>query len=706
MSVSAVGASVFVLGIKIPINSAEAKGHDAAVLNVFIGLDENGVVTFQNPFIEMGQGTYTSLPVIIAEEMDLDMANIKVVQAPHGKDYKILFNNTIRFTGGSLSVRSSYPILRTAGATARAMLIAAAANKWGVKADECKTEPGFVVHEPSGKKLPYGQLAKLAAKQPVPKDIKLKDSAAFRLIGKPVKRTDALVKATGAAMYGMDTGVKGMLYAAVRHIPEFGGTIASIDKKAALLMPNVLAVEEIPNGIAVIAKDYWHAKKALEALPITFSAVKNGGFSSEAYLKTLKSSFNAASVNAENIGDALAALKTAAKTIEAEYHVPFIAHATMEPANCTALVTRKHCTVWAPNQGADFVAELASKITGLSLDKIEVITPFLGGGFGRRFILDFVGEAVTLANNHKGKAIKVIWSREEDLQHGHYRPMSAAKFRAGFDADGNPLALHVTTVGEGPMGRLMPGFLKDPKLDASIFEGTVEQPYAIPNKRGDVVNISAKPTPICFWRSVGHSQNAFFKESFIDEMAHQGNVDPVEFRRKLLAEKPRFKKVLDTAVKMAGWKPKAWDVNGKKHAFGVALHESFNSIVAEVAEVALDDGILKVVKVWCAVDCGFAVNPAIVKMQMESGICFGLSAAMGEAITIEQGQAKESNFDTYPILRSDQMPAVEVEIINSGEAMGGIGEPGTPPIAPAVCNAIFALTGKRIRSLPLSQYTF
>ena len=472
LCVSAVGASVFVLGLRLPLDPAEAKGHEAATLNVFIGLDENGVVTFQNPFIEMGQGTYTSLPTLIAEEMDLDMDNIKVVQAPHGKDYKILFNNTIRFTGGSLSVRGSYQTLRTAGATARAMLLAAAAKKWGVNADECKTEPGVVMHPASGKKLPYGQLAKLAAKQPMPKNIKLKDSTAFRLIGKPVKRTDALAKATGAAMYGMDTTVKNMLYAAVRHVPEFGGAIVSIDKKAALKMPDVVAVEEIPNGVAVIAKNYWHAKKALDALPITFSEVKNGGFSSETYLKTLKSSFTAPSVNAENVGDALAVIKDASKTIEAEYHVPFIAHATMEPMNCTALVTPKKCTVWAPNQGADFVAEVATKITGLSLDKIEVNTPFLGGGFGRRFIMDYVVEAVTLANKHKGKAIKLIWSREEDLQHGHYRPMSAAKFRAGFDEEGNPVAFHVTTVGEGPMGRLMPGFLKDPKLDESIFEGT------------------------------------------------------------------------------------------------------------------------------------------------------------------------------------------------------------------------------------------
>ena len=416
---------------------------------------------------------------------------------------------------------------------------------------------------------------------------------------------------------------------------------------------------------------------------------------------------NESGVTAENVGDTVKMLPTAAKKIEAEYHAPFLAHATMEPMNCTALVTKNHCKVWAPNQGADFVATVVAKITGLKLASIEVITPFLGGSFGRRFVMDYVEQAVTLAKKHPGKPIKVVWTREEDFQHDHYRPMTIAKYRAGFDAQGNPVALHITTAGEGPLGRLMPAFLKNPDLDDSIFEGSAKQPYEIPNKRADVVNVPVKPVPIGFWRSVANSQNCFFKESFIDEMAHAVDADPVEFRRKLLANQPRFKKVLDTAVGMTTWKAQPWqDEKGVKHALGVALHESFGSIVAQVAEVTLNDGDIKVTRVWCAVDCGFAVNPAIVKMQMESGIAFGLSAALGEEITLEKGRVIQTNFDSYPILRPDQMPDVEVEIINSGEALGGIGEPGTPPIAPAVCNALFLLSGQRIRSLPLSQYTF
>ncbi|MGR9114645.1 MAG: molybdopterin cofactor-binding domain-containing protein [Gammaproteobacteria bacterium] len=707
IGVSAAGASVFLLGMSLPFGRLGSGNDEEAVINAFIGIDEEGLVIFQNPFIEMGQGTYTSIPAIMAEELDVDMAMLKVVQAPHGPEYRIMFNNTTRFTGGSLSVRSSYMTMRKAGATARAMLVRAAAEQWGVKPEECSTEPGAVVHKTSDRKISYGQLAPLAAKLEPPADVPLKDSASFRLIGKPVKRTDGLAKATGTAEFGIDVKVDGMLHAAVQQAPVFGGSVKSFDKSAVMKMPGVVAVEEIPNGVAVIADHYWHAKSALEQLPVTYDAGSNANFSSGAYLEKLKASLDETGVTAEKVGDAVKALAEADKKVEAEYHAPFLAHQTMEPMNCTALVASDHCKVWAPNQGADFVAKVAAEITGLTPDAIEVITPFLGGGFGRRFIMDYTAQAVTLAKRHPGIPIKVIWTREEDTQHDHYRPMAAAKFRAGFDAEGNPVALHVTTAGEGPMGRLNPEFLKDPKLDESIFEGAAHQPYAIPNKRADAVTVPVKPVPIGYWRSVANSQNCFFKESFIDEMAHAIAADPVEFRRSLLAGQPRFRKVLDTAVALADWKSKPWqDPAGIKHSMGVALHESFGSIVAQVAEVTLDDGDIRVLRVWCAVDCGFAVNPAIVKMQMESGIAFGLSAAMGEEITLEQGRVQQTNFDSYPILRPDQMPEVTVEIVNSGEPLGGIGEPGTPPIAPAVCNALFALSGQRVRSLPLSKHTF
>jgi isoquinoline 1-oxidoreductase beta subunit len=708
LGVSAATTGVFVIGMSLPLGKfANAATDKNGVLNAFIGIKEDGSVIFQNPFIEMGQGTYTSIPAIVAEELDIEMSSISVEQAPHGLDYRIMFNNTARLTGGSMSVRSSYDTMRKAGATARSMLIAAAAAEWQVPASECTTQPGMVIHEKSGRKMSYGELAPKAADMPVPAEVSLKDSSQFRLIGKPVKRTDSLAKATGQAEFGIDVKPEGMLIAAVMQSPVFGGSLESMDKSAVLKMPGVVAVEEIPNGVAVIADYFWHAKSALDKLTVSFKSGANANFSSAGYLQTLQSKLDEKGVSAEDVGDVVKALGSAAKTIEAKYHVPFLAHATLEPMNCTALVNTDHCIVWAPNQGADFVAQVAAGITALPLESIEVITPFLGGGFGRRFVLDYVVQAVTLANRHKGKPIKVIWTREEDTQHDHYRPLTAAKYRAGFDQDNKPIALHITTAGEGPMGRLNPEFLENPEIDHTIIEGAFNQPYAIPNKRMDLVHVSVAPVPLGYWRSVGNSQNAFFKESFIDEMAHAANTDPVEFRRGLLGSAPRYKKVLDTVVKMADWRGKPWQSeDGSQHAMGVALQLSFESIVGQIAEISLRDGKIKVHKVWCVVDCGFAVNPAIVVMQMESGIAFGLSAALAEEVTLEKGKVMQTNFNTYPILSADRMPEVEVEIINSGEPLGGIGEPGTPPIAPAVCNALFTLSGQRIRSLPLKNHGF
>jgi len=402
---AAAGASVLLLGVTLPTGCAKiGQTEQDQDLNAFIGIDDKGQVVFQNPFIEMGQGTYTSIPAIMAEELDVEMSAIKVVQAPHGADYKIMFDNTMRFTGGSLSVRSSYMTMRKAGATARAMLVQAAAEQWGVKPGDCTTEPGKVVHAASGRKLGYGELAEKAAKLTPPKDAPLKDSAAFRLIGQPVKRTDSLAKSTGAAEFGIDIKVDGMLHAAVMQSPVFGGKVASYDKEAVLKLPGVVAVEEIPNGVAVIADHFWHAKKALEKLPVTFDEGANAGFSTKDYKARLQAALNEPGHVAEEAGDAAKAMASAAKTIEAEYHAPFIAHVTMEPMNCTALVTQDRCTVWAPNQGVDFVVGVAAEITGLKPEAIEVITPFLGGGFGRRFVMDYAIQAITLAKKTSGQA--------------------------------------------------------------------------------------------------------------------------------------------------------------------------------------------------------------------------------------------------------------------------------------------------------------
>lgn len=702
-------AGAFVLGMSLPmsrIQGAYAASGENAKLNAFIVIDTDNSITFYNPFIEMGQGTYTSIPMIVAEELDADLASMAIEQAPHGDDYKIMFNNTIRFTGGSWSVRSSYDTMRRAGATARAMLINAAAEKWQTQPADCETKPGMVINKKNGKTLSYGELAPLAAQQTVPENVELKKPEDFRLIGKPVKRTDSLAKATGTANFGIDTQVDGMLIAAVRQSPVFGGKVESIDESSILSMPGVKWVDQIPNGVAVTADNFWHAKNAVEALKVTFDEGANSGFSSAGYLKDLQSRLDEPGVTAEQEGDPSSALANAAKTITVDYYVPFLAHATLEPMNCTALVTDKHCTVWAPNQGADFVAATAAKITGLPLDAIDVKTPFLGGGFGRRFVMDYTEQAVTLANAHQGTPIKVIWTREEDTQHDFYRPLTAARFRGGLDKDGNTVASHVTTAGEGPMSRLNPEFLQGAKFDRTQVEGIEKQPYHIANKRVDVVHVPLAPVPIGYWRSVAHSVNGFMQECFIDELAHAAGADPVQYRLSMLKNAPRFAAVLKKVASMANWSAKVMKKAGQKHAMGVALHESFGSIVGQVADVSLEDEQPKVHKVWAVVDCGFAVNPGIIAMQMESAIAYGLSAALAEEITLEKGRVTNTNFNTYPIMAGSAMPEVETEIINSGAQMGGIGEVGTPPIAPALCNALFTLTGKRIRSLPLSKIEF
>ena len=703
-----VATGALVLGFHLrPVQAALATAEQGGI-NAYIAVDSKGMVTVQSPFIEMGQGTYTSIPMLIAEELDVAMDAIRVEQAPYGQAYRIQFNNTVRITGGSTSVRLGYLPLRKTGASARAMLIAAASRRWNVTVAQLTTEPGYVINKKNGKKLSYGELAPLAATMAPPEDVTLKDPDQFRLLGKPTRRRDQEEKSNGTAKFGIDYQADNLLIAAVRQAPVHGGSVKSVDKNAVLNMPGVIAVDEIPNGVAVLADNYWHASKALDALPVEFNDGANAGFNNEAYLKKLQSRLDDAGEPAENAGDVKQALSSAAKTIAADYHAPYLAHATLEPMNCSALFTGDRCMVWAPHQSVDYVVQTTMQITGLAAEAIEVQTPYLGGGFGRRIMPDFVSHAVTLAQKHPGKSIKVVWSREEDTQHDHYRPLMAVRYRAGLDANGKPIAIHITNVGDGPLRQVLPAFMGDSKVDNSVVEGAAHQPYAIANRRTDYV-FEASPVPVGFWRSVGNSHNAFFKESFMDELAHAANQDPVKFRQSLLDSAPRFRKVLDTVAAMAKWKSVRWKAkDGRDHAMGVALHKSFGSIVGEIAEISLDDsGLVQVHKVWAAVDCGFAVNPMTIPLQIEGAIAIGLSAALHEQVTVKNGKTVNSNFDTYPILTAQEMPEVEVEIINGGgDELGGIGEVGTPPIAPAVANAIFALTGKRIRSLPINSHTF
>ena len=694
-----------VLGVKLPLvyrPAQAAVGHDS--LNAFLSITPDNVVHFLSPFVEMGQGVYTALPTIVAEELDAPLENFEIMQAPPGPEYRVMFGGTQRFTGGSYSVRSAFDALRRAGASARQMLVEAAAQRWNVDAASLETADGRVRNPMSGDTLSYGELAMEATALTPPAEPTLKDRADFQLIGKPLPRTDRFIKANGQAEFGIDVQVPGMVHAAIRQSPVYGGKPASVAKDAVLERPGVIAVELLDNAVAVVAEHFWQAKTALDALDIQWDEGDNAGNSTEAMREALLARVDEAGAVAEERGDAAGALAGAERVVEAVYHAPFLAHVTMEPMNCTASVTDESCEVWAPNQGVDTVVEVASAVTGLPAGKITVYTPFLGGGFGRRFMVDYAAQAMALSKAVQ-RPVKLIWTREEDTRHDHYRPLTVAKLRAGLDAAGKPVAFHGTLVGEGPLGRHMPQFLQNPAVDSSVVEGMIHQPYGFADLRVDVVDHKL-PMPIGFWRSVGHSMNAFFKEAFMDEVAAASGQDPVAFRRALLSDQPRYRKVLDTVVEMAGWRSGVYrNDDGEVRAMGVALHESFGSICAQIAEVSVADGEARVHRVWCAIDPGTIVNPAIIEAQMQGGIVYGLSQTLLEEITVENGRVQQSNFPDYPVLPPSRMPEVSVRIIESGEAMGGIGEPGTPPIAAAVVNAVAALTGERIRDLPLRKHS-
>ena len=697
------GATSLLLAFTLPLRPRLALS-DTSIptptrLNAFLKLDNNGKVTFYSPFIEMGQGTYTSLPMLVAEELDINIEAIKVVQAPHGDEYKIMFGGTRRFTGGSFSIRSSYDTMRSAGAAARSMLLEAAAQTWQVPVTQLQTELGYVLHSSTGRKLTYGSLVQQAAKITPPDNPILKPPSAFRYIGKPVKRTDSKVKTDGSAEFGIDVKVPGMLYAAVKKSPVYGAALKSFDAEAVSKLAGIIAIEPIPHGVAVVADTFWHAKQALDQLPVVFEASENEAFSSANLAQQMIARLDEPGITAETKGDVTLAFKQAKHVINAVYEVPFLAHTTMEPMNCTALVTNKSCELWAPNQGADFFAEMAANLTGLPLSKITVHTPFLGGGFGRRFYSDYAEQAVLLSKK-LGKPIKVIWTREEDIQQDFFRPMTVVKHRAAIDQTGSISGWHSTLAGEGPSGRLSRP--KPNEVDNSVVEGARDQPYQITNKRVDWVE-HKHPIPIGFWRSVGHSFNGFITESFVDEMAYATDKEPVEFRRGLLSEAPRFLRLLNSVTEMAGYRAGIQEVSGVRYAYGFAMHKSFNSIVAQVAKVSIEKGQANVHKIWCAVDCGTAVNPDTIEAQMQSGISTGLSQLFFEEVTFAKGKAEQSNFHNYRILPPNMMPDVAVKIIQSGAEIGGIGEPGTPPTAAAVTNAIFKLTKHRIRQLPIAN---
>jgi isoquinoline 1-oxidoreductase subunit beta len=694
------GAAGLVIGFYLPGRFEELAASPVgaaapAALNAWMRMGTDDRVTILIDKSEMGQGILTALCMIAAEELECDWKKIRTEFAPAAKEY---FNPAfgMQGTGGSSSVRSSWDPMRKAGAAARQMLLEAAAQKWGVEKTTCRAENGVVLHEATKRKLSYGSLAEAAAKLPVPQDPPLKDPKQYRIIGKSTKRLDTLDKVNGRAEFGIDIRRPRMLYAVVARCPVFGGKVASFDATKAKAVPGVKNVIQISSGIAVVADNTWTAMQGRRALDVKWDEGVNASVNSESISKLFAERAAQPGVEARKEGDAQAALAGAAKKIEAVYEVPFLAHATMEPQNCTADVRTDRCDVWAPTQFQTISQGTAAKICALKPEAVFIHTTFLGGGFGRRAGVDFVADAVE-TSKAIGAPVKVTWSREDDMQHDFYRPASYARMAGAVDAEGWPVAWTTRIACPSIMNLWFPGTIKN-NLDPTSVEGVANLPYTIPNILVDY-QLTETGIPVGFWRSVGSSQNGFFSECFIDELAAEGKKDPYEFRRHLLSKAPRHLGVLELAAQKAGWdKPLP---AGRFR--GIAVLFAFESYAAQVVEISVDRRArtLKVHRVLSAVDVGRVVNPANIEMQSESAIVYGLAAALHGAITISRGRVEQSNFNNYPVLRMDEMPVIETHIVPSEEKPTGAGELSVPPVVPALCNAIFAATGKRVRRLPI-----
>jgi isoquinoline 1-oxidoreductase subunit beta len=702
LKTGAVAGGGLVLGVCLRPFDGLAQGAEAKTStlapNAFVRIDSDDSVTVIVNHSEMGQGVYTALPMLIAEELDADWSKVRVEGAPVEPAYNHALWG-IQATGGSTSTWTEWERLRKAGAVARAMLVAAAAETWKVDPASCRTEKGQVIHTASRRRLSYGRLVEKASVMVPPQNVALKDPEKFKLIGKPTKRLDTPEKINGKAMFGLDVSVPGMLTAVVARPPVFGGKVKSFDASGAQAVPGVRHVVEIDRGIAVVADGYWPALKGRKALAIAWEEGPLAGLDSRQQREQYAQLAKKAGAEARKEGDVAAALGLAAKKLEAVYELPYLAHAPMEPLNCVADVRPGSCEVWTGTQFQTGDRDAAAEVTGLNPEQVKLHTMLLGGGFGRRAVFDshFVREAVQVSKAVKAP-VKVIWSREDDIRGGYYRPAVFHSVVAGLDGAGNPLAWQHRIVCQSFMiDTPFEGAMVKNGVDEVAVEGVADLPYGIPNL---LVDWQQAPggVPTLWWRSVGHSHSAFVVESFLDEMAHLSGKDPYEFRRALLGSHSRHKGVLDLVATKAGWgKPLP-----KGHGRGLAVHASFGSFVGQVAEVSVSrQGKLKVHRVVCAIDCGPVVNPDTVRAQMESGIVFGLTAALYGEITFEKGRVRQQNFHDYPMLRMNEMPVVETHIVPSSEKMGGVGETGVPPIAPAVANAIFAATGKRLRRLPI-----
>ncbi len=695
LQTSAIATAGLLIGFRLPL---EGQAGDEFKPNAFLRIAPNGSVRVILGKAEMGQGVYTALAMLLAEELDADWSKVSVESAPVAPEY----NHTvfgIQMTGGSTSVWSSYEQLRKAGAAARAMLVEAAAQTWQVEPASCRTESGFVIHDAGKHRLAYGALASAAAMLSPPKEVALKDPKDFRILGKPTRRLDTPEKTNGSAVFGIDVRLPGLLTAVIARPPVFGAKLRSVNSDRTWAIAGVRGVYQVDAGVAVVADGFWPAKRGRDALQVEWDEGPLADLTSAKLRAEFSELARKPGLVARNDGDAAAALASAAKKIEAEYEVPYLAHATMEPLNCVVDLRDGHCEIWTGTQFQTIDRAAAAAAAGLKPEQVEIHTTFLGGGFGRRAnpASDFVVEAVHVAKAAKAP-VKVVWTREDDTRGGYYRPAFFDRLAAGLDAANHLLGWTHTIVGQSIIAgtAFEPMMVKD-GIDGSSVEGAADLPYAIPNLRVEL-HSPKLGIPVLWWRSVGHSHTAFVVESFFDEVAHAAGKDPVEMRRALLAKHPRNLRVMELAVEKSGWGkplPAGW---GR----GIAVHESFGSFLAEVAEVSVSsEGVPRVHRVVCAIDCGPVVNPDTIQAQMESGIIFGLTAALYGEITFDKGRVQQRNFHDYRMLRIHETPEIEVHIVPSTDKQGGVGEPGVAPIAAAVGNAIFAATGKRVRRLPI-----
>ncbi|WP_338759154.1 molybdopterin cofactor-binding domain-containing protein [Massilia sp. METH4] len=706
---------------------------DAVTLNGWVAVAPDNTVTVIVPRAEMGQGVHTALPMLVAEELDMPLERVRIAAARPDKIYanlaairdalpfhpddqgaaqafarwtlaKVARELGISLTGGSSSVKDAWLPMREAGAAARAMLVAAAARAWEVAPAAIRTADGELFHDASGRRATYGSFAWPAAAES-PGDAVLKDPHAFRLIGRAAPRREARNKVDGSARFGIDARPEGMVYAAVRMAPALGGSIAGINPGDVTGMPGVLAVIDYTNalagqtgaraGVAVVAKTFWQARTAAEALAIRWDAGPHAELSSEGIVAGLRSALGDGERHVYFEQGEVEEAQAQGHVVRAEYSVPYQAHVAMEPVNCSAQVADGKVRLWLSTQVPSIAIEIAATIGGVAPEQVELHEYLLGGGFGRRLEGDMVAQAVAIARQCRGLPVQVIWTREQDIRHDVYRPAAVARLAATLDAAGTVKSWDFVGAGGALTGQYTLRNLGLPPAgpDKTTVEGAYDMQYEIPHQRIAHVAVDSA-VPLGNWRSVGHSYNAFFKESFVDEMAHAAGKDPVAFRAAMLLEHPRHAAVLEAAVRRAGTPPA-----GRAH--GVALHQSFGTVVAQVAEVSVQGKEIRVHRVVCAIDCGIAVNPGHVAQQMESSVAFGLSATLGAAITIAGGEVREGNFGDYPVPRMHEVPQVETVIVLSTEPPEGVGEPGVPPVAPAVANAVFKLTGQRLRSLPL-----